>query len=63
MTKDDFRQVLSDAINGNEDALATLFELYMPLINRYSYVDGMLDEDLRQYILLHIFEKFGQFEI
>ena len=35
----------------------------MPLINYYSHVDGKLDEDLRQAILLHLLEKIPKFQI
>ncbi len=37
--------------------------LYMPLINRYSVIDGRLDEDCRQYILIHIALNIGKFII
>lgn len=63
MNNESFRLLLSDAIAGDMDALAELFQMYMPLIDRYSYVDGILNEDLRQYILLHVFEKLSQFKI
>lgn len=63
MTADTFRKTLTEAIGGSNEALADIIEMYMPLINRYSYVDGKLDEDLRQYILLHIFKKISNFSI
>lgn len=63
MNNESFRLLLSDAIAGDMDALGELFQMYMPLIDRYSYVDGILNEDLRQYILLHVFEKLSQFKI
>lgn len=63
MNNESFRLLLSDAIAGDMDALAELFQMYRPLIDRYSYVDGILNEDLRQYILLHVFEKLSQFKI
>lgn len=63
MTADKFCRTLTEAIEGNNEALADIIELYMPLINRYSRVDGKLDEDLRQYILLHTFKKISNFSI
>ena len=63
MTADKFRRTLTEAIEGNNEALADIIEMYMPLINRHSQVDGKLDEDLRQYILLHIFKKISNFSI
>lgn len=61
MTADTFRKTLTKAIRGSNEALADIIEMYMPLINRYSYVDGELDEDLRQYILLHLFKNISKF--
>ena len=63
MTNDDFQNILSLAIEGDENALADLIELYMPLINRYSFVNGTLDEDLRQCILLQITKSISNFKI
>lgn len=63
MTKSEFLNTLSEAVSGNTDALADIMEQYMPLINRYSYVDGKLDEDLRQDILLEVFRSIGRFKM
>lgn len=43
--------------------LELLLELYMPLINKYSYIDNVLDEDLRQYIMMHIALNISKFTI
>ncbi|HIS45659.1 MAG TPA: helix-turn-helix domain-containing protein [Candidatus Scatomorpha merdigallinarum] len=50
------------ALSGDRTALEAILLLYMPLINRYSRIDGELDEDLRQYILLHVVTKIGEFK-
>lgn len=63
MTNSEFRSLLEAAVRGNSDALAAIFELYMPLINRLSRHDGQLDEDCRQYILLHIALHISEFRI
>ena len=63
MTKEEFRATLTKAVAGDTEALADIVELYMPLINYYSHVDGKLDEDLRQAILLHLLEKISKFQI
>ena len=63
MNREEFRTTLSLAVSGNIDALADLTELYMPLINKYSYVNGKLDEDLRQNILLELVRSISRFEI
>lgn len=62
MTNEEFRSVLSHAVAGNEDALADLIELYIPLINRFSLVNGKLDEDLRQCILVQIANSISNFK-
>ena len=63
MNRNDFRKVLTAAIAGNHDALELILELYAPLIDRSSIVDGRLDEDLRQYILIHIAQNISKFPI
>ena len=54
MSREEFRLTLMEAISGSHEALEKLLELYAPLINKYSRVNGQIDEDLRQYILIHI---------
>lgn len=63
MDKKDFRLILQGAVAGNHDDLETILKLYMPLINKHSYIDGKLDEDLRQYIMIHIALNISKFNI
>ena len=63
MNAHEFRDTLERALSGDRTALETILLLYMPLITRYSRIDGELDEDLRQYILLHVVTKLGEFKI
>lgn len=63
MTNSEFRSLLEAAVRGTSDALAAIFELYMPLINRLSRYNGQLDEDCRQYILIHIALHISEFRI
>ena len=63
MNREDSRIALTAAIAGNHDALETILDLYAPLIDRNSIVDGQLDEDLRQYILIHIAQNISKFPI
>ena len=55
MTAMEFRELLHRAVEG--------LILYMPLINRYSMIDGQLDEDCRQYILIRITLSISKFII
>ena len=54
MTNEQFRELLIKAQAGDNEAMTDILEMYMPLINKQSYVNGRLDEDLRQNILLEI---------
>ena len=63
MRQNDFRTILTSAIAGDHDALEVILRMYAPLINRNSIVDGQLDEDLRQYILIHIAQTISKFPI
>lgn len=63
MTNSEFHDKLTQAVTGNMEALADVIELYMPIINHYSFVAGKFDADLRQTILLHILENISRFEI
>lgn len=45
------------------DALDELLVMYEPLIDRYSRVNGQIDEDLRQSLLLHIALNISRFNI
>ena len=55
--------VLVSAMAGNHEALEVLLKLYEPLINKHCYIDGVLDEDLRQYILVHIALTISKFPL
>ena len=63
MKSEEFRLLLQAAVSGNHEALEKLFLLYAPLINKHSSVDGRLDEDLRQYLLIHIALNISKFTI
>lgn len=63
MTKDEFAMTLQGAVAGNHDALERLFRLYDPLIRKYAYIQGEFDEDLYQYLLIHIALNINKFSI
>lgn len=63
MTNMEFRDILQAAIDGEHAALEIILDMYGPLIRKYSHVDGVFDEDLHQYILIHIALKISQFNI
>ena len=63
MNSQEFKFVLTHAISGNHDYIEIILKMYSPLINRSSYIKGQPDEDLRQYILMHIIKNISKFKI
>lgn len=63
MNSKDFYIMLTSAISGNSEAIKKILELYAPLINSTAILYGKPDEDLRQYIILHIIKKISKFKI
>ena len=63
MKPEEFRRILEEAIAGSHEALERIFGLYDPLINKHSWVNSKLDEDLRQHILIHIALNISKFDI
>ena len=63
MKPEECKKILEGAVAGNHADIETLFELYMPLIENNSYLYGRLDEDLKQYILMHIALNISKFKI
>ena len=63
MEKDDFKRILTGAVAGREKDTEKILELYMPLIDKLSYVEGRLDEDLKQCLMLHIIMNIGKFSL
>ncbi len=63
MTCEEFRAMVTAAVAGSHEALEEILKLYMPLIIHQSTVDGQLDEDLQQYIMIHIALNISKFRI
>ena len=59
----DFSKLLRNAKAGEVDAVEEIIEMYMPLINKYSRIDGEIDEDLKQSILLKVIMSLKKFKI
>ena len=53
LSAEEFRKVLESAIAGNKNDIETIIDLYLPLINRFSVINGVIDEDLRQELMIH----------
>lgn len=63
MTNMEFRDVLSKATQGDKTAIEQLLILYKPMIDNASKVNKKVDEDLRQEILLKLFQAIPKFKI
>ena len=59
----EFATILQGAVAGKHEDLEKILELYEPLIVRYSSENGKLDEDLYQYLLIHIALNINKFQI
>jgi hypothetical protein len=57
-----FSVVLRAAIAGDPDSVEAILSRYMPLFTMQSVVDGKLDEDLRQNILMRVIMKLPHFD-
>ena len=63
MKPEEFRTILQAAVDGSHEALEVILALYAPMIDKHSMLDGVLDEDLRQYILIHIALNISKFKL
>ena len=59
----EFESVLIRAVSGSHSDIEFILKMYAPLIDRSSYFRGKLDEDLRQYILIHVVKNIAKFKI
>jgi hypothetical protein len=62
MVNKKFSDLLHEAIVGDPDAVETVLARYMPLFNRQSMINGTLDEDLLQYILMRVVMMIPKFD-
>lgn len=63
MKKETFHKVLLGAVAGNHSNLEDIIKLYEPLIQKYSYINGVFDEDLHQYIMIRIALNISKFTL
>ena len=56
-----FRKMVERAIAGEKEAMEQLLFLCKPLIDHYSYVNGKLDEDCRQEVILWLIRTSRHF--
>ncbi len=63
MTEREFKEIINRAKQDDFNALEEVLKLYKPMIEKYSYLFGRLDEDLKQYISLRIIAGIKGFRL
>jgi hypothetical protein len=58
-----FSDLLLRAITGDMAAVEEILEMYAPLIDHHSRINGYIDEDCRQYILMRVVAGISKFSI
>ena len=57
-----FKDLLLSAKRGNQDAMEKLFVQYESLLNKCSRVNGRVDEDLYQVLLIEFWRAISEFK-
>lgn len=63
MNKEKFEMTLKGAIAGSHEDLEIILKMYEPLIKKYSYINDVFQEDLHQYLLIHIALNISKFTL
>ena len=63
MDNQQFSAVLQGAVAGRHENLEQILELYEPLIRKHSIPNGTFNEDLHQYLLIHIALNINKFPL
>lgn len=58
-----FEKVLKEAVNGDKYAIEIIINEYLPLIDKYSSLEGQVDEDCKQYIKYQIIKNIKKFKL
>ena len=60
---DNHYTLIINALSGNLEAKFNLVKEYEPLIRRYSYINGVFNEDLYEYLKDYMFLNITKFNI
>ncbi len=63
MEANEFRLLLTKAVAGDMESVEKILLLYMPMVNKHCRINGYIDEDLRQEMLIHIVKNLKKFKI
>lgn len=59
----ELEEIIYKAKDKKEEAVNILLEKYSKMIKKHSYINGKLDEDLKQDLICKIIESIQKFEI
>ena len=59
---EDFSKLLAHAKSGDESAILKITEMYKPAILKNSMLNGIFDEDLKQYLTLTLLRCIQTFK-
>lgn len=63
MNDDELEEIIYNAKNKKEEAVIILLEKYSKMIKKHSCINGKVDEDLKQDLILKTIEAIQKFEI
>ena len=63
MDNDRFVSILQGAVAGRHEDLEEILRLYEPLVCKHSYYKGEFNEDIHQYLLIHIALNINKFAL
>ena len=58
-----FKHILVRAHHGDKEAIDKLYEQYKPLLRKYSFVNGVFDEDLHHILVIAFLEMIRTFKV
>lgn len=58
-----FKNILVRAHHGDKEAVDKLYEQYKPLLRKYSFVNGVFDEDLHHILVIAFLEMIRTFKV
>lgn len=57
-----YRELLIRAKSNDTEAVAELYQQYQAMIIKYSYIDGKIDEDLHQILVIVFLTALAKFK-
>lgn len=58
----EFATILKKAVNGDQESIYKIINIYEPLINKFSKINGRFNQECKDYIIDNIFKYIRKFE-